>query len=136
MDGNREMRESCGWHSRLQAPCFLKARPIPESHWRFGEQRFIDFPMKYLITISALIAACAVSVQAKIVTQSIEYKQGDTTLEGYRTEITQEQLQNAPEFSRDQNYDRSSQQSRGDLRHYYEVPIAGLRPYRAGQLRG
>ncbi len=39
--------------------------------------------MKYLITISALIAACAVSVQAKIVTQSIEYKQGDTTLEGY-----------------------------------------------------
>jgi hypothetical protein len=53
----------------------------------------------------------------------------DTTLEGYRTNITQEQFQNAPEFSRDQNYDWSDQQSRRDqqsqhdLPHYYEVPI-------------
>jgi dienelactone hydrolase len=30
-----------------------------------------------------LAAACAISAQAKIVTKSIEYKQGDTTLEGY-----------------------------------------------------
>jgi dienelactone hydrolase len=30
-----------------------------------------------------LALACAVTVQAKIVTQTIEYKQGDTTLEGY-----------------------------------------------------
>jgi len=30
-----------------------------------------------------LAAACALSVQAKIITKSVEYKQGDTTLEGY-----------------------------------------------------
>ncbi len=35
------------------------------------------------ILLMALVAAGAVSVQAKLVTQSVEYKQGDTTLEGY-----------------------------------------------------
>ncbi len=39
--------------------------------------------MKNLISLSVLITACAVSVQAKIVTKTIEYKQGGTTLEGY-----------------------------------------------------
>jgi len=52
----------------------------------------------------------------------------DTTLGGYRTEVTHEQLQNAPEFSQDQHYDRSKHQSQGDLRHYYEVPITEFRP--------
>jgi len=35
------------------------------------------------ILLLFLAAACAVSVQAKIVTQDIEYKQGEATLEGY-----------------------------------------------------
>ena len=39
--------------------------------------------MKHFIAVSALIAACAVSAQGKIITQSVEYKQGDTTLAGY-----------------------------------------------------
>jgi dienelactone hydrolase len=38
--------------------------------------------MKCIIPV-LLAAACAFSVQAKIVTQTVEYKQGDTTLEGY-----------------------------------------------------
>jgi dienelactone hydrolase len=38
--------------------------------------------MKKLIPV-LLATACAFSVRAKIVTQTIEYKQGDTTLEGY-----------------------------------------------------
>jgi PRC-barrel domain len=58
----------------------------------------------------------------------------DTTLQGYRTDITQEQLQNAPEFSRDQNHDRSDQQSQRDLPQYFEVPITGLRPDRLGSV--
>src|SRR5277367_3270981 len=38
--------------------------------------------MKKLFPI-LMALACAVSVQAKIVTKTIEYKQGDTTLEGF-----------------------------------------------------
>jgi dienelactone hydrolase len=38
--------------------------------------------MKTIIPV-LLAAACAFSVQATIVTQTVEYKQGDTTLEGY-----------------------------------------------------
>ena len=38
--------------------------------------------MKKLV-FSLLAAACAISAQAKLVTKTIEYKQGDTTLEGY-----------------------------------------------------
>jgi dienelactone hydrolase len=38
--------------------------------------------MKKLL-LSLLAAACAISAQAKLVTKTIEYKQGDTTLEGY-----------------------------------------------------
>jgi len=36
-----------------------------------------------MILLSILGAACAISVQAKIVTKTIDYKQGDTMLEGY-----------------------------------------------------
>lgn len=39
--------------------------------------------MKNLIALSVLITACAVSAQAKIVTKTIDYQQGDTTLEGF-----------------------------------------------------
>jgi hypothetical protein len=45
----------------------------------------------------------------------------DTRLEGYKIEITQDQLKNAPEFSRNPNYDWSDQQSERDLHDYYEV---------------
>jgi len=38
--------------------------------------------MKKMLPV-LLAAACAVSAQAKIVTQVVEYKQGDTTLEGF-----------------------------------------------------
>lgn len=38
--------------------------------------------MKKLLSV-LFATACAISVQAKIVTQTIEYKQGDTSLEGY-----------------------------------------------------
>ena len=38
--------------------------------------------MKKLL-LSLLSVGCAISVQAKLVTKTIEYKQGDTTLEGY-----------------------------------------------------
>lgn len=45
----------------------------------------------------------------------------DTKLEGYNIDITKEQLTNAPEFSRNPNYDWSDQQSERDLHDYYEV---------------
>ncbi len=38
--------------------------------------------MKKLL-LSLLAVACAISAQAKLVTKTVEYKQGDTTLEGY-----------------------------------------------------
>jgi dienelactone hydrolase len=38
--------------------------------------------MKKLLPVM-LAVACALSAQAKIITQSVEYKQGDSTLEGY-----------------------------------------------------
>jgi len=39
----------------------------------------------------------------------------DNSLEGYRIDITKEQLQNAPEYARDLNYEWSDQQSHRDL---------------------
>ena len=38
--------------------------------------------MKKLL-LSLLAVACAISAQAKLVTKTVEYKQGDATLEGY-----------------------------------------------------
>ena len=35
------------------------------------------------ILLAVLAAVCATSVEAKILTQTIEYKQGDTPLEGF-----------------------------------------------------
>ncbi len=49
----------------------------------FGRFTVYELPiMKRFISIF-LVLAGALSVQAKIVTQTVEYKQGDTTLEGY-----------------------------------------------------
>ncbi len=45
----------------------------------------------------------------------------DTSLEGYRTDITEEQLRNAPSFSRDQDHDWSDRQQEQDLHDYYRV---------------
>jgi hypothetical protein len=43
----------------------------------------------------------------------------DTALQGYTTDLTQEQLKNAPEFSRNRNYDWSDQHCERDLHDYY-----------------
>jgi hypothetical protein len=45
----------------------------------------------------------------------------DTKMEGYRANITEEQLKNAPRFSRQGNYDRLNQQDEQDLHDYYRV---------------
>jgi len=45
----------------------------------------------------------------------------DTRLEGYRTDITRDQLNNAPSFSRQQDHDWSDQQSERALHDYYRV---------------
>jgi PRC-barrel domain len=52
----------------------------------------------------------------------------DTTLAGYMTDITHEQLKHAPEFSRNQDYDLSDPQSQRDLHDYYEVTYYWLTP--------
>jgi hypothetical protein len=45
----------------------------------------------------------------------------DTRLEGYRTDITEDQLRNAPSFSRRRDHDWSDQQSERELHDYYRV---------------
>jgi hypothetical protein len=45
----------------------------------------------------------------------------DTILEGYRTNLTQEQLRNAPSFSGDQSQDWSDQERERQLHDYYQV---------------
>jgi hypothetical protein len=52
----------------------------------------------------------------------------DTALQGYKTDVTQEQLKNAPEFSRGRNHDWSDQQSERDLHDYYEVAYYWVMP--------
>jgi hypothetical protein len=46
----------------------------------------------------------------------------DTSLGGYRTDITEEQLRGAPAFSRDRNYDWLDRQREQDLHDYYRAP--------------
>ena len=48
----------------------------------------------------------------------------DTSLGGYRTDITEEQLRGAPAFSRDRNFDWSDRAREQELHEYY-----GVRPY-------
>lgn len=48
----------------------------------------------------------------------------DTALRGYRTDITESQLQNAPEFSREDRLLLSHQQRR-ELNEYYTIPPPG-----------
>jgi hypothetical protein len=57
--------------------------------------------------------------------RKLEY---DTALEGYKTDITAEQLKNAPAFSRDRNYDWSDEQSERDLHDYYRVTYYWIAP--------
>ena len=52
----------------------------------------------------------------------------DIEVEGYRIDVTQEQLKNAPEFSRNPNNDWSDQQRERDLHDYYEVTYYWLNP--------
>jgi PRC-barrel domain len=48
----------------------------------------------------------------------------DTSLGGYRTDITEQQLRGAPSYSRDRNYDWSDRNRERDLHSHY-----GARPY-------
>ncbi len=46
----------------------------------------------------------------------------DTSLGGYRTNITEEQLRGAPTFSRDRDYDWTDRERERGLHDYYGVP--------------
>jgi hypothetical protein len=48
----------------------------------------------------------------------------DTSLEGFRTDITEQQLRGAPAFSRDRDYDWTDRTRESELHHHY-----GARPY-------
>ena len=63
-------------------------------------------------------------VGAEIHTIPWERLRYDTAVGGYRTNITESQLQNAPEFSREDRLLLSHQQ-RKELNEYYTIPPAG-----------
>ena len=63
-------------------------------------------------------------VGAEIHTIPWERLRYDTAVAGYRTNITESQLQNAPEFSREDRLLLSHQQ-RKELNEYYTIPPAG-----------
>jgi len=46
----------------------------------------------------------------------------DTSLGGYRTDISEEQLRGAPTFYRDQNWDWSDRNREQELHDYYRAP--------------
>ena len=46
----------------------------------------------------------------------------DTSLGGYRTDITEEQLRRAPAFSRDSNFDWSDRSREKELHDFYSSP--------------
>ena len=46
----------------------------------------------------------------------------DTSLGGYRTDITEQQLRGAPAFTRDRNWDWSDRKRERELHDYYRVP--------------
>jgi hypothetical protein len=49
----------------------------------------------------------------------------DTGLGGYRTDITEEQLQGAPTFYRDRDYDWTDRQREQELHDYYSARYYG-----------
>jgi hypothetical protein len=52
----------------------------------------------------------------------------DTNLEGYRTNLTEEQLGNAPSLSSDPGRDLSDREREQDLHDYYQVTYYWLIP--------
>ena len=46
----------------------------------------------------------------------------DTSLGGYRTDVTEAQLKGAPAFSRDPNWDWSDRNRKRELHDYYNAP--------------
>ena len=46
----------------------------------------------------------------------------DTSLGGYRTDLTEAQLKGAPAFSRDRNWDWSDRNRERELHDYYKTP--------------
>ena len=49
----------------------------------------------------------------------------DTSLGGYRTDITEDQLRGAPTFSRDRSYDWSDRDRERELHDYWKSPYYG-----------
>jgi len=47
----------------------------------------------------------------------------DTSLGGYRTDITESQLRNAPTFYRERDYDWNDRESERELHEYWRSPI-------------
>jgi sporulation protein YlmC with PRC-barrel domain len=47
----------------------------------------------------------------------------DTNLGGYRTDITEEQLRNAPTFYRDQDYGWNDRERESELHTYWDAPM-------------
>jgi len=46
----------------------------------------------------------------------------DTSLGGYRTDVTEEQLRGAPAYSRDRNYDWTDRSRERELHDYWRLP--------------
>src|SRR4051794_38149380 len=49
----------------------------------------------------------------------------DTSLGGYRTDITEQQLKGAPTFYRDRDYDWTDRKRESELHDYYGAPYTG-----------
>ena len=120
---------------RLEPPS--PAHPLVESEQIHGTSVY-DIAGKRIGTIRRLViekisghvvyAVTAfggfLGVGAEIHTIPWERLRYDTAVGGYRTNITESQLQNAPEFSREDRLLLSHQQ-RKELNEYYTIPPAG-----------
>ena len=76
--------------------------------------------MRWLIAPLPLLLAWGVSLMRKAPEPwgMLDY---DTSLEGYRTSLTAEQVRNAPSFSKDRGHDWSNRDSERQLHDYYRV---------------
>ena len=54
----------------------------------------------------------------------------DTSLGGYRTDITEQELRNAPAFSRDRTYDWTDRSREQELHDHYRAPTYWTGPNR------
>ncbi|WP_370435450.1 PRC-barrel domain-containing protein [Microvirga sp. TS319] len=59
----------------------------------------------------------------------------DTSLGGYRTDITEEQLRGAPTFTRDQDHDWTDRECERELHDYWRVPYYWASESEGGDLQ-